>query len=135
MNKTNHCNPKVKGLTLGLIVEVTVVLMFTAFMARMRLTQQIGEGSEELYIYSALLIASLIGTIVYNHAATTYQIINGIIMLIATAAVLILISIMLDGQYNNVTSKILSLTAGTAISYIICLKIRKKKTHKKTKHR
>ena len=135
MNKTNHCNPNVKGLTLGLIVEVTVVLMLTALIAKIRLTQQIGEGSEEQYLCCALMITSLIGTAVYNHTATTYQIINGIIMLIATAVLLISISFMLDGQYTNAASKILSLTAGTAISYIICLKIRKKKTHKKTKHR
>ncbi len=123
------------GYFAGIFTVILIVLSGVAVLSKPMLDGLVGNSAAEYMLTGLLIIAVLIGNVITIRLSEGKSFVITCILISMIAVLLLLCSLMIDGNFQNVGIRLCSIAAGAVISYILCQRNMGKTKKKKRRYR
>ncbi len=124
MDKSHRLHICYSRIIIGMTTTMLLLLLTLIFMSKLIVKEKIGEESVDTIICVTIVLSTFIGTTITVLSNNNINIM--LIQLASLALIMVVISLMIDGRYQNIIQNSAATGIGSVASYILCNKRIKK---------
>jgi len=126
---------QLKGIVYGVIAALGVIAIFVGILSYFLLSGRIGEGAAEIGIVAGTGLAAAIGSFVSIGLSKGSKVVNCTLVAILVFTVLLIVGLFTDGKFDNVITRVISLTVGSLAACTLLISTTGKKNSIKRRYR
>ena len=126
---------KIKGILLGAIVALGVLVTFVGLLSYLLLSGVIGESGAEIGMIAGISFSTVVSSFVITGILGTNKLPNCLLSAMLVFLVLLVAGLFIDGNFENVITRLVSLVAGSLLSSALIISTAGKKKTAKRQYR